>query len=134
MRRSPLNAHGYDDTTLGIVSSIKAHAIAGEDFMRSLVLTVAALLVSAVPAQAAWSYYSCASDNFAAQFPDVPKMETVKFTMPRHKDALSARTYTTTVDNVVFKMLVADYSDRAAFGASILEEALFQHTEADDHG
>ena len=102
--------------------------------MRVLRLMVAALLVSAVPAQAAWQYYSCASDNFAAQFPDVPKMETVKFTMPRHKDALSARTYTTTVDNVVFKMLVADYSDRAAFGASILEEALFQHTEADDHG
>jgi len=107
--------------------------------MRGLVLTVGAMLVSGVvispgPAQAAWSYYSCASDNFAAQFPDVPKMETVKFTMPRHKDALSARTYTATVDNIVYKMLVADYSDRIPFGASILEEALFQHTEADDHG
>jgi hypothetical protein len=31
-------------------------------------------------------------------------------------------------------MLVADYSDRVADGASILEEAIFQHTEADDHG
>jgi len=107
--------------------------------MRGLVLTVSAVLVSGLlmspePAQAAWSYYSCASDNFAAQFPDVPKMETVKFTMPRHKDALSARTYTATVDNIVYKMLVADYTDRIAFGASILEEALFQHTEADDHG
>ena len=105
--------------------------------MRGLVLTVAALLVSGLvvspePAQAAWSYYSCASDNFAAQFPDVPKMETVKFTMPRHKDALSARTYTATVDNIIYKMLVADYSDRIPFGASILEESLFQHTEADD--
>lgn len=102
--------------------------------MRGLVLTVAALLVSAAPAQAAWQYYSCASDNFAAQFPDVPKMETVNFTMPRHKDALSARSYTTTVDNIVYKMLVADYSDRVPYSASILEEALFQHTEADDHG
>ena len=103
--------------------------------MRGLALTVAAaLLISAVPAQAAWQYYSCASDNFAAQFPDVPKMETVKFTMPRHKDALSAHAYTTTVDNVIYRMLVADYSDRIAFGASILEEALFEHTEADDHG
>jgi len=107
--------------------------------MRALALTGAALLgsallVSPVPAQAAWQYFSCASDNFAAQFRDVPKMETVKFTMPRHKDALSARSYTTTVDNIVYKMLVADYSDRVAFGASILEEALFQHTEADDHG
>ena len=61
-------------------------------------------------------------------------MEAVKFTMPRHKDALSAHTYTTTVDNIVYRMLVADYSDRIPFGASILEEALFQHTEADDHG
>jgi len=107
--------------------------------MRGLALTGAAALASAltmssVPAQAAWQYYSCASDNFAAQFPDVPKMETVKFTMPRHQDALSARSYTTTVDNIVYKMLVADYSDRVPFGASILEEALFQHTEADDHG
>jgi hypothetical protein len=102
--------------------------------MRGLVLAVAALMVSAVPAQAAWQYYSCASDNFAAQFPDTPKMETVKFTMPRHKDALSAHTYTTTVDNIVYRMLVADYSDRIPFGASILEEAIFQHTEADDHG
>ena len=102
--------------------------------MRGLGLMVAALLMSAAPAEAAWQYYSCASDNFAAQFPDVPKMETVKFSMPRHKDALSARTYTTTVDNIVYRMLVADYSDRVAFGASILEEALFQHTEADDHG
>ena len=103
--------------------------------MRGLALTVAAaLLVSAVPAQAAWQYYSCASDNFAAQFPDVPKMEAAKFTMPRHGEARSARAYTATVDNIIYKMQVADYTDRIPFGASILEEALFQHTEADDHG
>ena len=102
--------------------------------MRGLALTVAALLVSAVPAQAAWKFYACPSDNFASQFPDVPKMENIKFSMPRHKDALSARTYTTTVENIRYQMLVADYSDRIADGASILEEALFQHTEADDHG
>ena len=104
--------------------------------MRGLVLTVAAaaLMVSAVPAQAAWGYYACPSDNFATQFPDVPKMETIKFTMPRHGEAKSARSYATTVDNMIFKMVVADYSDRVAFGASILEEAIFQHTEADDHG
>jgi len=104
--------------------------------MRGLGLTVAAaaLLISAIPAHAAWQYYACPSDNFASQFPDVPKMETMKFTMPRHGEAKSARSYTTTVDNVVYKMLVADYSDRATDGASILEEAIFQHTEADDHG
>jgi len=102
--------------------------------MRGFALTVAALLVSAAPAEAAWQYYSCPSDNFASQFPDVPKLENVQFSMPRHKAALSARAYTATLDNVVYKMLVADYSDRVADGASILEEALFQHTEADDHG
>jgi len=104
--------------------------------MRGLGLTVAAaaLLIWAIPAQAAWGYYACPSDNFASQFPDVPKMETIQFSMPRHGAAKSARTYTTTVDNVIYKMLVADYSDRVPFGASILEEALFQHTEADDHG
>jgi len=95
---------------------------------------VAALLVSAVPAEAAWKYYACPSDNFASQFPDVPKMENVRFSMPRHKLALSARSYTATVDNMVYRMLVADYSDRVADAASILEEAIFQHTEADDHG
>ena len=102
--------------------------------MRGLALTVAALLVSAVPAEAAWKYYACSSDNFASQFPDVPKMENVRFSMPRHKLALSARSYTATVDNMVFRMLVADYTDRVADAASILEEAIFQHTEADDHG
>jgi hypothetical protein len=102
--------------------------------MRGLALTVAALLVSAVPAEAAWKYYACPSDNFASQFPDVPKMENVRFSMPRHKLALSARSYTATVDNMVYRMLVADYSDRVGDAASILEEAIFQHTEADDHG
>jgi hypothetical protein len=102
--------------------------------MRGLSLTVAALLVSAIPAQGAWQFYACPSDNFATQFPATPKMETVKFSMPRHKQALSAHTYTATVDNIVYRMLVADYSDRVPDGASILEEAIFQHTEADDHG
>jgi hypothetical protein len=104
--------------------------------MRGLGLTVAvaAMLVSAMPAEAAWSYFACPSDNFASQFPDKPKMETIEFAMPRHGKALSARVYTTTVEDMVYKMLVADYSDRAMDGASILEEAMFQHTEADDHG
>src|SRR3954463_11275706 len=102
--------------------------------MRGFALVVAALMISAVPAQAAWQFYACPSDNFASQFPDVPKMENTRFSMPRHKLALSARTYTTTMDNIVYRMLVADYSDRGADGASILEEAIFQHTEADDHG
>ena len=101
--------------------------------MRGLALAVAALMVSAVPAQAAWQYYACPSDNFASQFPGVPKMENVRFSMPRHGLATAAHSYTTTVDNIVYRMVVADYSDRAADGASILEEAMFQHTEADDH-
>ena len=39
-----------------------------------------------------------------------------------------------TLENIVYKMTVADYSDRVPDGASILMEAIFQHTEADDHG
>lgn len=102
--------------------------------MRGLALAVAATLISAVPAEAAWQYYGCPSDNFASQFPAAPKMETVKYSMPRHKQALSAHSYTATVENIVYKVTVADYSDRWQDGASILEEAIFQHTEADDHG
>jgi hypothetical protein len=108
--------------------------------MRGLGLAVAAATVAAIaglgsaPAQAAWGYYACPSDNFASQFPAAPKMETTSFSMPRHGKALSARTYTATVDNIVYKMAVADYSDRVPDGASILMEAIFQHTEADDHG
>ena len=104
--------------------------------MRGLALTVAAaaMLVSGAPAQAAWGYFACPSDNFASQFPAAPKMEKAVFSMPRHGRALAARTYTTTVDNIVYKMLVADYSDRVPDGASIILEAIFQHTEADDHG
>ena len=105
--------------------------------MRGLGLGLGALLaglVSAAPAEAAWQYYSCPADNFASQFPDTPKQENNRFSMPRHKLALSAKTYTTTVDNIMYRVLVADYSDRAGDGASIMEEAIFQHTEADDHG
>lgn len=102
--------------------------------MRGIALTVAALMISAVPANAAWNYYACPSDNFATQFPSVPKMETTKFSMPRHGSALSAHTYTATDDNIIYRVTVADYSDRVADGASILEEAIFQHTDADDHG
>ncbi len=105
--------------------------------MRGFGITVAAataMLVWAVPAEAAWSYFACPSDNFASQFPDKPKIESIEFAMPRHGKALSARTYTTTVDNIIYRMLVADYSDRVPDGASILEESMFQHTEADDHG
>jgi hypothetical protein len=102
--------------------------------MRGIALAVAAMLVSSVPAHAAWQYYVCPSDNFATQFPAQPKMENSRFSMPRHKLALATHTYTASVDNIVYKMTVADYSDRAADGASILEEAIFQHTEADDHG
>ncbi len=102
--------------------------------MRRIVLTVAALLISGTPAEAAWQYYACPSDNFASRFPDVPKMATIKFSMPRHGAALSARAYTTTVDNIIYTVTVADYSDRKEDGASILEEAIFQHTDSDDHG
>ena len=102
--------------------------------MRGFALSLAAMLVSAVPAQAAWQYYACPSDNFASQFPDTPKLENGRFSMPRHGLAKSAHIYTTTVDNIVYRMMVADYSDRAMDGASIMEEAIFQHTEADDHG
>lgn len=102
--------------------------------MRGLALAVVALAVSTMPAEAAWQYFACPSDNFASQFPDVPKLAPIAYSMPRHKAALSARTYTTTVDNIIYRMMVADYSDRVADGASILEEAIFEHTEADDHG
>ena len=101
----------------------------------ALILVAAAgVVISGAPAQAGWGYFACPSDNFASQFPDVPKMESVEYAMPRHGKALSARTFTTTVNDIVYKMLIADYSDRVADGASILEEAIFQHTEADDHG
>jgi len=103
--------------------------------MRKLLIFLAVVLLSvAAPAQAAWQWYVCPSDNFALQMPGPPKLENVKFSMPRHKAALAARTYSATVDNMVFRMMVADYSDRIPDGASILAEAMYQHTETDDHG
>ena len=102
--------------------------------MRGLGLAFVAVVISTMPAEAAWQYYACPSDNFASQFPDPPRMTPTTYSMPRHKAALSARNFEVTVDNIIFRMLVADYSDRVADGASIFEEAIFQHTEADDHG
>jgi hypothetical protein len=104
-----------------------------EDAMRAFALGLAVFL-AATPAHGAWQWYACASDNFALQMPGVPKVEAAKFAMPRHGAALSARTYSATVDNMVYRMMVADYSDRVADGASILSEAMFQHTDSNDHG
>src|SRR6266704_17316 len=103
-----------------------------EEPMRGFALAVAALLVSAVPAEAKWQYFACMSESFAAQFPDAPKIESVTFSLRRHGSALSARTYTAAVDNIVYRMLVADYSDRVPFSASILMEALSQHVGTED--
>src|SRR3978361_225228 len=102
--------------------------------MRGLALSVAAMLISAVPAQAAWQYYACPSDNFASQFPDAPKLENGRFSMPRHGLAKSAHIYTKTVEKIVDPTMVVHFADLAMDGASILEEAIFQHPEAGDHG
>ena len=51
--------------------------------MRGLALSLAAMLISAAPAQAAWQYYACPSDNFASQFPDAPRLENGRFSMNR---------------------------------------------------
>jgi hypothetical protein len=102
--------------------------------MRGLCIGIAIVLMSWVPAEAAWQWYVCPSDNFALQSPGPPQAQSTKFAIPRHGAALSARIYSATVDNMVFRMVVADYSDRIADGASILSEAIFQHTESDDHG
>ena len=105
--------------------------------MRGFAFTVtalAAVLGSALPAQAAWHYFGCPADNFASQFPDVPKVGSIQFSMERHGKALSARTYTTNVDNIVYRMLVADYSDRVLDGASILGEAMFQYVGDERRG
>jgi hypothetical protein len=104
--------------------------------MRTVGLGLAMLLMVSVsaPAHAAWQWYACPSDNFALQSPGPLQMESTKFSMPRHGAALSARIYSATVDNMVFRMLVADYLDRVPDGASILSEAMFQHTESNDHG
>jgi len=102
--------------------------------MRVIGLVLGLLLGAVGPAHAAWQWYVCPSDNFALQSPGPLMMENTKFSMPRHGAALSARTYSTTVDNMVFRMMVADYSDRVPDSASILSEAMFQHTESRDHG
>jgi hypothetical protein len=102
--------------------------------MRTVGLALAVLGMAIAPAHAAWQWYACPSDNFALQSPGLLKMENTKFSMPRHGAALAARTYSATVDNMVFRMMVADYSDRVPDGASILSEAIYQHTETGDHG
>jgi hypothetical protein len=102
--------------------------------MRGLTTLSVALLLLTLPAKAEWRYWACPVDSFASKFPAEPKQDSIKFTLPRHGEALSARTYTTIEDNVVYKVLVADYSDRKDDGASILEEAMFQHTDTDDDG
>ena len=99
--------------------------------MRRIILAVAAVLVSAAPAEAKWQYFSCQSDNFATEFPAAPRAQKIKFSMTIAKEALSARSYTAILNNIVYKMVVADYSDRIPTSASILAEAMAFITDAD---
>lgn len=102
--------------------------------MRTTGLVFALLFGVTAPAHAAWQWYACPSDNFALESPGPLRTENSNFSMPRHGAALSVHTYSATVDNMLFRMMVADYSDRIADGASILSEAIFQHNQSNDHG
>jgi hypothetical protein len=95
--------------------------------MRLTALAAAtAILLSALPAQAAWKEYVYTDLGIAKYFPTEPKMEKGTWgqgiRLPLSKIVPS--TLLTAVDNgVTYKVTVVDFSSRAAEGANIMGEA-----------
>ena len=92
--------------------------------MRLCALVIAAVMLAAVPAEAAWKQYTSRELGFAVDFP-----AEMKTSRGEWKGAV-ARTVPTTVvsaelDNVTYQAIVADFSNRVGDTPTILGEAAY---------
>jgi hypothetical protein len=96
--------------------------------MRLIALAVAAAMLAAAPAQAAWKAYTYKEYGFGVDFPAPPKMS-----KGEHRGVVAGRVPTTIIsaeeDGTIYQVVIADFKNRLAETPVILEEAVFLATQ-----
>jgi hypothetical protein len=99
--------------------------------MRLIALVLAASVIAAAPAHAAWKTYTYADMGVQKDFPSEPKIEKSVYTTPLVKNAPTT-TYSVVKDGNIFRLTVVDLQTRAADGANILGEAAANDVKGKD--
>ena len=96
--------------------------------MRLVVSALAAAMLIAAPAQAAWKDYTYKEYGFAVNFPAPPKVS-----KGEHRGVVAGRVPTTIIsaeeDGTIYQVEIADFKNRLADTPVILEEAIFLATQ-----
>ena len=96
--------------------------------MRLIALAIAAAMLVAAPAQAAWKAYTYPEYGFGVDFPAPPKMS-----KGEHRGVVAGRVPTTIIsaeeDGTIYQVVIADFKNRLADTPVILEEAVFLATQ-----
>jgi len=95
--------------------------------MRLMALAIAAVLLAAVPAQAAWKSYKYPQYGFGVDFPAEPKMGKGEY-----RGVIAGRMPSTTIsaelEGTIYRVEMVDFSNRLAETPTLLEEAIFLAT------
>ena len=96
--------------------------------MRRLVLAMAALIVAAAPANAAWKSMKYPQYGFGVDFPAEPKMSKGEY-----RGVIAGRMPTTIIgaelEGTIYQVEMVDFSNRLAETPVLLEEAVFLATQ-----
>jgi hypothetical protein len=96
--------------------------------MRRLALAMAALIVAAVPAQAAWKSVKYPQYGFGVDFPAEPKMSKGEY-----RGVIAGRMPTTIIgaelEGTIYQVEMVDFSNRMPETPVLLEEAVFLATQ-----
>jgi hypothetical protein len=96
--------------------------------MRLIALAIAAAVLAAAPAQAAWKAYKYPQYGFGVDFPAVPKMGRGEY-----RGVIAGRMPTTTIsaeeDGTIYQVEIVDFKNRLAETPVLLEEAIFLATQ-----
>ena len=96
--------------------------------MRVIILAVAAAVLAAAPAQAAWKSFKYPQYAFGVDFPGEPKTGKGEY-----RGVIAGRMATTTMsaeqDGTIYQVEMVDFSNRLAETPVLLEEAVFLATQ-----
>jgi len=96
--------------------------------MRLIVLAMAAVVLAAAPAQAAWKAFKYPQYGFGVDFPATPKTGKGEY-----RGVIAGRMPTTTIsaeeDGTIYQVEIVDFKNRLAETPVLLEEAIFLATQ-----
>ena len=112
----------------------------GKRFLQAVLAAAAAMLWQAAPASAAaaWMEYVYPDLGIAKEFPAAPRRSQIVYAAPEGSsdearvagEGRPATLLETTVDNIVYRMTVVNFSDRLADSANIFSECLYLAEQA----